>query len=184
LRNLPFAIQVGANDGAYQRNRVAAEWGKRLDDLQRRDPSGYLHFAELHAGKGHWMDLQDRKAIPWMEQYSRVPLPDKVVWRQSGRTHTRFYWLEVPKGQAKGGQLLIAERTGQAVTLTSTNVSAVTILLNDAMMDLEQPVTVRAGERTLFSGLVDRTVATLSRTLSERGDTKLTFSTSIPVTLP
>ncbi|HWB60910.1 MAG TPA: hypothetical protein VG733_15545, partial [Chthoniobacteraceae bacterium] len=70
LRNVPFAIQVGANDAAYHRNDVAAEWGKKLDALQHDDPQGYIHFTELHAGKGHWMDLEDKKAVPWMEKYT------------------------------------------------------------------------------------------------------------------
>jgi len=101
LRNVPFAIQVARNDGAFNRNKVAAEWGQKLDDLQRADPPGYVHFTELHAGKSHWNDLEDRKAIPWMEKFTRAPLPEKVVWRQSGRTHPRFYWLAVPKDEAK-----------------------------------------------------------------------------------
>jgi hypothetical protein len=37
---------------------------------------------------------------------------------------------------------------------------------------------------TLFSGLVPRTVTTLARTLEERGDTNLTFSAAVNVTLP
>jgi hypothetical protein len=184
LRNLPFAIQVGANDGAYNRNKVAADWGKKLDDLQKADPSGYIHFTELHAGKGHWMELQDRKAIPWMEKYSRVTLPEKIVWRQSGRTHARFYWLAVPKEKAKGGQQIVAERKGQTVTLASTNVSVVSVLLNDTLMDLDKPISVLSGEKTLFSGQVNRTIATLARTLQERGDTNLTFSAEVSVTLP
>ena len=28
LRNLPFAIHVGADDSAYNRNKVAKEWGE------------------------------------------------------------------------------------------------------------------------------------------------------------
>ena len=182
LRNLPFAIQVGANDDGYKRNTVAAGWGRKLDDLQKADPQGYVHFTELHAGKGHWMDMQDRKAIPWMEKNSRVTLPDKVVWHQSSRTHPRFYWLAVP--EPKGGRDIIAHREGQTVTLTSTNATAITVLLNDAMLNLDQPVTIRAGEAKLFSDRVPRTIATLARTLSERGDPNLTFSAEVTVTLP
>jgi poly(3-hydroxybutyrate) depolymerase len=181
LRNLPFAIQVGANDSAYNRNQVAAEWGKKLDELQKGDPSGYVHFTELHAGKPHWMDLEDRKAIPWMEKYSRVSLPEKVVWRQSNRTHTRFYWLA---GDAvKGGQEVVAERRGPIVMLISPNVSAVTVLFNDRMMDLDKSVTIRTDSEMLFEGRVNRTIGTLARTLAERGDTNLVFSAEMAVKL-
>ena len=182
LRNLPFAIQVGANDDGYKRNTIAANWGRKLDELQKADPQGYIHFTELHAGKGHWMDMQDRKAIPWMEKKARVTLPEKVVWHQSSRTHPRFYWLASP--QPKGGQDIIASREGQMVTLASTNVPAITVLLSDAMMNLDQPVTIRAGEAGLFSEVVPRTIGTLARTLSERGDTNLMFSAEVTVKLP
>ena len=40
LRNVPFALQVGANDGAYNRNKVAREYGEQLDKLQKDDPDG------------------------------------------------------------------------------------------------------------------------------------------------
>ena len=181
LRNLPFAIQAGANDAAYGRNAVAAQWGRKLDELQKADPAGYPHFTKLHEGKGHWMDLQDRQAIPWMEKFSRVPLPDKVVWHQSGRTHRRFYWLAVP--DARPGQDIVAQRAGQVVTLSATtNTPAVTVRLNDAMLDLDRPVVIRGAGDPLFSNRVARTIATLGRTLAECGDTNLTFSAEITVT--
>ena len=50
LRNLPFALQVGANDGSYGRNKVAAAWGKKLAELRTNDPKGYDHFVKIHEG--------------------------------------------------------------------------------------------------------------------------------------
>lgn len=184
LRNVPFAIQVGARDAAYQRNAVAAAWGKRLDALQQADPAGYVHFTELHAGKAHWMDLEDRKAIPWMEQFTRQPCPPKVVWYQDDVTHAELYWLARPKSEVKAGQLLTAERAGQTITLSSTNTSTVTVELNDASLDLDLPVIVRAEGQTLFSNVAARTVATLAQTLAARGDTNLAFSAAVTVKLP
>lgn len=184
LRNLPFAIQVGGNDGAYKRNTIAAEWGKKLDDLQKADPQGYAHFTKIHAGKPHWMNMEDKKAIPWMEKFTRNPLPEKIVWRQDDVLHTRFYWLARPKEEVKRGQLIIAERAGQTVTLSSTNVQTVSVLLNDAMLNLDHLVTVRAEGKNLFRHKVPRTIATMARTLAERGDTNLVFSAETVVTLP
>lgn len=184
LRNVPFAIQVGANDGGFNRNKVAADWGKKLDELQNADAKGYVHFTELHAGKGHWMDLQDRKAIPWMEKFNRVTLPERIVWFQDDVTHSRFYWLEVPKSLAKAGQKVVAHREGQTLTLASTNVSTVGVLLNDRMVDLDQPVLIRSGERTLFEGRLARTIFNLARTLAGRGDTNLTFSAAVTLPMP
>jgi hypothetical protein len=184
LRNVPFAIQVGANDNGFDRNKVAAEWGKKLDALHQADPGGYVHFTELHAGKSHWMDLEDRKAIPWMEKHTRNPLPDKVVWRQSGVTHNRFYWLAMPKGLARKGQTVTAQRAGQTITLSAEDTHTVTVLLNDAMLDLDSPVVVKTSAGMLFENRLPRTIATLARTLDERGDTNLTFCAEVTVTLP
>ncbi len=184
LRNVPFVIQVGANDAAYHRNAVAAEWGRKLDTLEQGDPAGYIHFTELHAGKGHWMDLKDRKAIPWMERFTRDPLPNKMVWYQDGVTHCTSYWLARPANEVKARQTLLAERAGQVITLTGTRVHTVTVLLNDAMLDLDQPVVIRSGGQTLFSNLVSRTVSRLAETLAERGDPNLAFSAAVTVTLP
>src|SRR5579864_6543064 len=44
LRNVPFALQVGANDSAYNRNKVGKDYGAELDRLQQSDPKGYAHF--------------------------------------------------------------------------------------------------------------------------------------------
>ena len=81
LRNLPFAIFVGGDDDAYARNKVAAEWGKMLDELRAEDPAGYPHRTTIYPGLGHWMEGKDKEAIPWMASQSRNPWPDRIVAR-------------------------------------------------------------------------------------------------------
>lgn len=184
LRNVPFTIHVGAEDRAFNRNTIAAEWGAKLDALQRDDPGSYVHHVELHAGKRHWMDLEDRTAVPWMEAYTRDPLPKRVVWRQDDVTHSRCYWLAVPPGEARKRSRMVAERDGQRIALTGSRTSRVTVLLNDSMLDLDRPVQIQTDGRAAFDGRVPRTVATLQRTLDERGDTNLAFSAEITVPLP
>ncbi|MFM1801014.1 MAG: hypothetical protein RJA81_366, partial [Planctomycetota bacterium] len=71
LRNLPFVLQMGGNDSAYNRNRIAREWAVKLEDLQTKDREGYPHFVKIYEGKGHWMDGEDKVAIPWLEKFSR-----------------------------------------------------------------------------------------------------------------
>lgn len=181
LRNVPFAIQVGEKDGGYNRNKVAREFGEKLDALKKDDPEGYEHFTELHAGKGHWMDMDDRKAIPWMEKFTRNPLPPRVVWRQDDVTHGTFYWLAVPKESAKAGQEIRATRKGQSIEIETKDVPTLSVRLSDGMMSLDEPVTISANGKGAFSGKVERTIGTLARTLAERGDKHLMFSAEIPV---
>jgi hypothetical protein len=131
---------------------------------------------------GHWMNLEDKEALPWMAKFTRNPIPAKVVWRQTGVLHERSYWLAVPKGSAKDGSLVVAERKGQKVTVNKVEkVGKLAVRLDDRMMDLDQPVTVEQGGRTLFSGKPIRTIRTLVQTLADRGDPKLMFDAEVDV---
>lgn len=47
LRNVPFALFMGANDSAYNRNRIAADRKKVLKDFQQKDPDGYVHSVSI-----------------------------------------------------------------------------------------------------------------------------------------
>lgn len=182
LRNIGFTIHVGALDSGYDRNKVAEKWKGLLDGLRTDDPKGYAHEVQLHAGRPHWMNLEDKVAVDWMARFTRNPLPEKVVWKQSSRTHDRFYWLAMPEGTARAGQLVIASRDGQRIEIErAEGVDALTVMLSDAMLDLDRPVSVSMAGGTLFEGKVTRTVASLAATLDERGDPKLVFPARVTV---
>jgi hypothetical protein len=184
LRNVPFALQVGGNDGAYNRNKVGKEYGETLDKLQKDDPKGYEHFVKIHEGKGHWMNLEDKAALPWMAKFTRNPVPEKVVWKQTGTPHDRSYWLAVPAKDAKGDSLVIATRAGQTIEVSAAEkVSKLLIRLDDRMLDLDKPVVVKQAGKTLFEGPAPRTVATLAKTLVGRGDPGLVFDAEVEVTV-
>jgi hypothetical protein len=184
LRNIGFSIHVGALDNGYDRNKVAAEWGKKLDDLQAADPKGYAHQVQLHEGRSHWMNLEDKVAVDWMAGFSRDPLPLKVVWKQSTVTHDHFYWLAVPAKSAKASSLVIASRQDQTIEIEKAEeIPHLTVLLSDKMVDLDKPVTISSAGRELFKGKVKRTIAELAKTLGERGDRELEFDAAVEVEL-
>lgn len=184
LRNVPFALQVGGNDSAYNRNKVGKEYGELLDKLQKDDPKGYEHFVKIHEGKGHWMNLEDKVALPWMAKFTRNPVPDKVVWKQTDVAHDRSYWLAVPTKEAKSDSLVIATRKAQVIEVTTAEkVSKLFIRLDDRMLDLDKPVVVKQGDKKLFEGAAPRTVATLVKTLQGRGDPGLVFDAEVEVTV-
>lgn len=184
LRNLPFAIHMGANDGAYNRNQVARDWGTQLDQLQAADPEGYVHVAKLHEGKGHWMDRQDAEAIPWMAQYTRQPFPKRIVWRQDDITHERSYWLAVDPANQKAGALVRADVNGQQIAIEATDVPQLRVRLTDDLVDLDQPVEVTVNGKSQFSGSVPRTVSVIAKTLAEYGDPSSVLSGEIVVPVP
>lgn len=185
LRNVPFALQVGGNDSAYNRNKVGKEYGERLAALRLEDGEGYEHFVKIHEGKGHWMNLEDKAALPWMAKFTRNPTPDRIVWKQSGTPHDRSYWLAVPKDQMKGDSLVVARLGKQSVEITAAEkIGRLFVRLDDRMADLDQPVAVRHGDKVLHEGTVSRTIGTMIKTLIGRGDPKLMFDAEAAVELP
>jgi hypothetical protein len=170
LRNLPFLIFCGAEDSAYDRNKIAAEWGKKLEALAAVDSGGYVHTATIYPKTGHWMKRRDAAALPVMAAVARNPWPKKVVWVQDDVLHDRFYWLQRPAGAAKKGEMLRAEAEGQRIKLESSEVREVVLRLSDELVDLDRPIEVIAGGKTIFNGPVLRSADVLRRSLEERVD--------------
>ncbi|MBU3682985.1 MAG: alpha/beta hydrolase [Phycisphaerales bacterium] len=183
LRNLPFSIQVGALDAAFERNTVAASWGERLAALQRADPGGYVHDVQIRPGKGHWMDGQDASAIPWMARHVRDPRPRRIVWVQDDVVEQRFYWLAVDRAQA--GQRVVCEREGQEIRILEAPAGlGVTVRLDDEMADLDEDVRITFAGAELFRGRAMRSKATIERVLKERFDPKSAFTAEVEVRIP
>jgi hypothetical protein len=182
LRNLPFAIFMGGKDAAFNRNEIAAQWKTTLDELSAKDPGGYPHQVTIYPENGHWMERKDAVAVPWMAKFTRNLRPSRIVWLQDDVTEPRFYWLENPA--PKAGQRVVAHREGQVITIDEApGIEQLRILLDDGMLDLDQPVKVMFEGRTLFEGTVPRTAATIARTLGDRGDPKAVFTAEILVRL-
>ena len=185
LRNVPFALQVGANDSAYNRNKVATEYGEALQKLQKNDPGGYENLVKIHEGKGHWMNLEDKIALPWMSKYSRNPIPQKVVWKQTGAPHYRSYWLAVPIMDMPNDSLIIAEYKGQTVEISrAEKTKTVLVRFSDKMMDLDKTITITHQGQKVFEGKVNRLIKTQIQTLQGRGDPLLVFDAEVSVTIP
>ena len=182
LYNLPFAIHVGQYDNGYKRNVKAREWHKKLSDLQALDKNGYIHKVKLHEGKGHWMDLQDKEAIPWMEQFSRNPLPTKIVLRNDDSPQPQFYWLFFPKDERRKGQEITAQIKGQRIILSNVNdINKIRIFLNDSMIDLDKEILVESNNITLFRGKVKRSARVLAGSFYKKRDPNLIFSAGINI---
>ena len=182
LRNLPFVLQVGELDKAYNRSAIAKSWGESLDKLRKDDPGGYPHLVKIHEGKGHWMDRQDRLALPWMAPMRRNPVPDKVVWRQDDVAHDTFYWLAMPQGQPRAGQEVAVSRRGNTFMIEKAEgITSLIIRLDDRLANLDSPVTVTKGDKVLWTGKLARTIATIAKTIEDRDDPALAFDTEIRV---
>jgi len=178
LRNLPFALFMGGDDAAYDRNAVAADWGEKLDTLEAADPQGYPHRVTIYPDTGHWMNGHDAEALPWMASKTRDPWPQRVVWLQDDVAHTRFYWLAVDPADAVGRRRMTAEvltgdaagEHGQLIRIDSPETRAVTLRLRDGLLDLDRPLVVEANGEIVFEGTVKRSEEAIERSLDERLD--------------
>ncbi|MBR3477487.1 MAG: alpha/beta hydrolase [Bacteroidaceae bacterium] len=184
VRNLPFMLWCGGEDAAYNRNKEVALRGVEMDSLQRSDPEGYIHETHIVAGKPHWMDLEDKAALPWMAKYKRNPYPKTVVWCQGDNGRAQFYWLGVPAAETKKGNVMRASINNNVVTITKCDYSQVTIYLNDQLANLDKAVKVVYKKKTLFKGKIPRTAENLQKSLEERGDPSYCFPAILKVNIP
>ena len=174
LRNIGFTLHVGALDAAFERNAKVPEFAKKIQALQDADPGFYKYHAQVHAGKPHWMDLEDKVALPWMAAFTRTPHPRKVVWLQDGtgiRTQQQSYWVGRPdRRDSLLRASITAEIKGQEVHVLSTNLDSVALYLNDSLVDLDKPVAFYWKGAKVGEGLAPRTAASLYLSGEARGD--------------
>lgn len=184
LRNIGFTIHMGANDSAYNRNRIAAEWGRKLDALQAADPKGYIHETIIHPDKGHWMNLQDAVAVPWMAKFTRNAWPKRIHWVQDDITHSRFYWLQADLASVRAGDEVISTVSEQEIQIQKCSATSLTVLLNDLLLNLDQPISVILPDGSKSQHRVTRSVSSLAASLQQRNDPRCLASASISLTIP
>ena len=181
LRNTPFSIWCGSEDEDYDRNLRCAERIEEMKALHEADPEGYIYDGQIVPGKGHWMDLEDEAAVPWMAQYKRNPYPKRVVWQQEEVLQNSFYWITAPADELQRGKKVIADIVGNTIDISQCDYSCLTLSLCDQMLDLDKPVKVTFKGRTLFEGMIERQLSTLRSTLYERNDPSYIFPAQIQI---
>jgi len=200
FRNVPFICSIGENDRMFNRIDVARKYFGLLEELQRADGStnAYVHKLDEQKERGHGIDY--RTGPEWIAKKVRNPWPDRVAWtvkRQHNTVRRQMYWLaldEVPKtlpvyltaSIEKNTVVLnsVSQPKGQsgseAPVATGLNLR---VYLNDHLADLDKPVKIVANGKTVFEGKVVRSVATLARSLNERGDPNYMFPAEVEVKL-
>ena len=211
LYNMPLQLQVGINDVSYDRNKMTAQYDSLLNKLQNKYGGGYLHRTNIHVDRAHNFADYDAAeheivedvgvylkkgeyttvkvvtgAIQFLNQYTRDPLPDTVVWNLNVRASMRdvesFYWLSAPKTVNKGIITARFDLETNSVTIeTDGKVNGdFSILLSAEMFDFSRPVTITVdGESYEVTPEIRQEV--MEETLNERGDPNYIFEDKVSV---
>lgn len=183
VRNLAFALHVGGNDTAFNRHLEAQKYGDILANLQSQDAQGYRYQATVHVGLGHWMNLKDTVAIPFLQSYTRNPEAKKVVWTRFDTEPKRSYWL-ANKTNTDSNAKLLAEIHGNTIELIErTGFNDLTIYLRKDMIDFSMPIKVVSAGQVLYEGSVEHTIQALYETLEDRDDPALLFTAKVSLDL-
>lgn len=190
LRNIGFALNMGGLDAAFNRNGLAKTWQTNLQKLQTEDPQGYKHMVNIFANKPHWMNMEDRVAIPFMAGFARNPYPNKVVWGQNiGHIRNYFYWLGISNEDTKAKdiadnpqKIITASYINNTINIENNYADTLYIYLNDKMMDLDKEVILTFKGQQLFKGKVQRNKKVIEETASQRKDSDYIFSAMLTVT--
>ena len=184
VKNTAFTVHVGELDSAYDRNLKAQEWKVALDDLENNASGTYIHDVQLHEGLGHWMELEDAVALPWMQNYKRDPIPQEVAWKQDDRHHSSFYWIGIPENFIVTGGEVVAEYNSNLneINIISNYSNEIIIYINDEMLNLDNPIIIKYQGEVIYENTLIRSILNIERTLSEKGDSKLSFPSSVLIT--
>lgn len=211
LCNTPIQLQVGINDDAYGRNEVTVEYDEKLEQLSKENGSGYQHSLFVHVMRGHnfydnhptqlqqvlanpsaWLRdktrteevTRDTNAIHFLEQFTRNPLPNTIVWDLGNRAALRntesFYWLQADKNLTEGIIRAKFNPEDNKVTLTMEGVKKgrISVLISEEMFDVFRPITIQTNSEVKTVTVVPDTAVIESSTV-DRGDWNYQFVAKI-----
>lgn len=216
LYALPMCIQMGEVDFAWDRNVMAAAYDIKLNKLAEQY-GGFVHDTFIHLGGTHnkyWSDLGDEMqlvftgdevqkwleypetatavycktgAVDWMNQYTRDPLPQRIVWETAVYAGLlpsySFYWLD--RDGLLGDATVVASYDTESNTVNIEECNAeqgtLKVYLNPDMLDLTSDVIVKVqGETYTVQPIVSEQI--MRETLAMRGDPNYIFCTEIDIT--
>jgi hypothetical protein len=128
------------------------------------------------------MQGREAEVIPRMSSIQRVSWPKRVVWKENDDfTHPRFYWLERASEATRPDEIYAAHVEGQTITIEAPTSGKLILRLSDKLVDLDKPVRVMAGGRSVFEGTVHRSFAAILQSLRERNDPGTVATALLPV---
>ena len=212
LYNMPLQFQVGENDYFYNRNVLFAKCVRIYEDLKARFGDGYESRFYMHFDRGHgfvdydehrkeywvmkdvtkWYENGDRtavkvnsNAVDYINQYTRNPLPEKIVWdlsyRQPMMKANSFYWLNAEKTEKDGIVVARIEKETNSVIFESIKEGTkINVLLHEDLFDLESEINVVLPQKS-YKVKPEISVDVMKETFAERFDPNFCFAGKIEI---
>jgi pimeloyl-ACP methyl ester carboxylesterase len=197
FRGVPLYWVVGAKD-----QKISIELA-RAAKLEIEAAKGELVYHEYPEGGHDWSLEKDDDVLEWYGKHVRQPYPEEIVYKSYEKIFGRAWWIEVTKrnepqpiimvhldmnGQESERRseyrpplLVRAKRKGNAIDVTCEEVKELRVWLDDAIVDLDKPVTITVNGKKLHDGVVKRSVDTLIEEARRRHDPSMTFSAYVDV---
>ena len=181
LRNTVFSAWVGERDTAYGRRDRCVEARAEVEKLRGDRKDIYPADIRLFPGFGHG-GLPDRDRIVDLYAQRRVAAPRELSWKMTDERLRNFFWLHCEKPES--GRVVRASIDDNVLELdvgeTKAGKTGLRVRLDERLVDLERPLTIRVGDVERPVDLEPK-AATLLRTLAERGDASLAASVEVSI---
>ncbi|MBL8736529.1 MAG: hypothetical protein JNL12_08900 [Planctomycetes bacterium] len=197
MRNVALRIDIGGRDTMFDRIGLARTMAERLTRLHAGDRQGYVFELAVQAGRGHGIDY--RPGPRWLVDRARDPTPARIVWTVQpfhDAVPRHCYWLAVPEPPERLPLYLTATLREQGLELTAEQddpaqpgqrIAArgirLVLRLDDRHVDLDRPLSLRVNGAARPDVAVERRLATMLRTLDERGDGRFCHPAEVSIEL-
>ena len=150
-----------------------AQLAALLGSARQRYPPDVLHcFRFPGQGRAYWLKLVEFAGQPWEDDRLQIDLRPGEEAREA-----LLRAIRRRLGRLKG------KIEGQLITIHTKKVKTLDVLLHDALIDLDKPITIRMNGRLAFRGMVERRVQTLLELAAEEGDFERVFSARVRIAI-
>jgi pimeloyl-ACP methyl ester carboxylesterase len=178
LRHTPVAFLHGTKD------EPSPVWSDQessriLGELEKAHPGQYRHRYVETVNGGHMPPGKPLKeSVEWILEHERNPAPKELTWEPTRSFIKHFYWLRVEKPAMF--QRIEARIEGNTITVAATRLTGgFSLLLNERLVDLAQPVEVLVNGRQAFRGHLHPRVSAVLESIDDKVDDRLVYTTRI-----
>ncbi len=178
LRNTPLAVHIGDQDTGDGRLDATRALRDRLAALRGEDPTGYEAVHREYPGVGHSLPSSAHPEVgAWLKTKRRDPYPKTLVWRPTSSRFRHFHWLWA--GPGVEGRIRARVAGPNRIEVEATAGAALTVFLNDRMVDLRKPVVVNLNGAERWNGVVGHSLTALVETLAAKEDPEMYFTARV-----